>query len=139
VQGRATFSGLRIRGPRTTGDTLGTGAHQLQFSAPGFTAVASASFDVEVSYAYNVVDVFTRNSCIACHGFTHANTVGGAATGTCAGNTRVVAGDTLASILYDKIRRTTPACGGVMPTSGLMSALQIRVVRDWILQGARNN
>lgn len=140
VNGRATFSGLRIRGPRAAGDTLGTGAHVLQFSTPGFAAVNSGSLPVEVSYAYNVVDVYTRNSCIACHSYTFANSVNQPATlGACAGATRIVPFDTTFSVIYEKIRTTTPACGGVMPQAGQMSALQIRIVRDWILQGARNN
>ena len=111
VSGRATFSGLRIRGTRVSADTLGTGAHVLQFSTPGFTAVTSNALSVEVSYAYNVVDVFTRNSCIACHSFTHANTVNQPATlGACAGATRVVPSDTTLSTLYQKVRTLTPAC-----------------------------
>jgi len=141
VNGRATFTGLRIRGSRTGGDTLGIGAHVLQFSAPGFTAVNSASLPVEVSFAYNVADVFTRGACASCHTFTPATLVNQPATlGACAGTIRVTPSDTLLSSLYEKMRTTTPACGGtVMPTGGLMSALQIRIVRDWILQGARNN
>jgi len=140
VAGRATFSGLRIRGPRATGDTLGTGPHALQFSAPGYAAVRSDTFQVAVSYSYNLVDVLTRNSCIACHGFTWANLVNGNATlAPCAPRTRIVAADTANSVVYEKIRTATPACGSVMPTTGQMSALQIRLVRDWILQGALNN
>lgn len=140
VSGRATFAGLRIRGTRVSADTLGTGAHVLQFSTPGFTAVTSGTLSVEVSLAYNIGDVFTRNSCVACHGFTFANTVNAPATmAPCAPATRVVPFDTLNSVLYDKVRRATPTCGTVMPTGGLMSALQISLVRDWILQGARNN
>jgi hypothetical protein len=140
VNGRATISGLLIRGPRTTGDTLGTGPHVLQFSAPGYAAVRSDTFQVAVSYAYNIVDVYTRNGCIGCHGFTYANTVNqNTALGPCTPRTRIVAADTANSAIYDKIRTATPACGGVMPLTGLMSALQIRLVRDWILQGALNN
>ena len=140
VNGRATFSGLRIRGTSLVRDTLGTGKHVLQFSTPGFTAVTADSLNVDVSYAYNVVDVFTRNSCLGCHGFTIANTVGQPATlAPCAPMTRVVAYDTLNSAIYDKIRRVAPACGGVMPPAGQMSLRQILLVRDWIMQGARNN
>ncbi len=138
--GRATFTGLRIRGTRTSGDTLGTGPHVLQFTAPGYNAVRSDTVQVGVSYAYNVVDVYTRNGCIGCHGFTYANSVNQPATlGACAGAMRIVPGDTVSSVIYAKIRTATPACGVVMPTSGLMSATQIRLIRDWILQGAPNN
>jgi len=140
VAGQATFSGLRIRGLRTTGDTLGTGPHQLQFSAPGYAAVLSDTFQVAVSYSYNLVDVLTRNSCIACHGFTWANLVNGnASLAPCAPRTRIVAADTANSVVYEKIRTAAPSCGSVMPTTGQMSTLQILLVRDWILQGALNN
>ncbi len=140
VAGTATFSGLLIRGLRPAGDTLGTGPHVLQFSSPGFNAVRSDTVQVAVSFAYNIVDIWTRNGCASgCHSFSvHANNT--AATSlSCAGRTRIVANDTLTSFTYEKIRTATPSCGGVMPTGGLMSTLQIRLVRDWILQGAPNN
>ena len=140
VNGRATFSGLRIRGTSAVRDTLGTGRHVLQFSTPGFAAATADSVNVEVSYAYNVVDVYTRNSCLGCHGFTIANSVNQPTTlAPCAPRLRVVAFDTLNSAIYEKIRSSAPACGGVMPTAGLMSLRQILLVRDWIMQGARNN
>lgn len=140
VNGRATFGGLRIRGPRATGDTLGTGPHALQFSAPGYASVRSDTFQVAVSFAYNLVDVMTRNGCIGCHGFTYANTVNqNTSLGPCTPRTRFVAADTVNSAIYEKIRTATPACGAFMPLAGLMSTLQVHLVRDWILQGALNN
>ena len=140
VNGRATFSGLRIRGTSAVRDTLGTGRHVLQFSTPGFAAATADSVNVEVSYAYNVVDVYTRNSCLGCHGFTIANSVNQPTTlAPCAPRLRVVAFDTLNSAIYEKIRTSAPACGGVMPPAGQMSLRQILLVRDWIMQGARNN
>lgn len=140
VAGRATFSGLRIRGASAVRDTLGTGKHLLQFSTPGFTAVSADSLNVDVSYAYNVVDVYTRNSCLGCHGYTIANTVNQPTTlAPCAPRLRIVAYDTLNSAIYEKIKNAVPACGGVMPVAGQMSLRQILLVRDWIMQGARNN
>lgn len=140
VNGRATFSGLRIRGTSAVRDTLGTGTHRLQFSTPGFTAVTADSLNVDVSYAYNVVDVYTRNSCLGCHGYTIANTVNQPTTlAPCAPRLRIVAYDTLNSAIYEKIKNAVPACGGVMPPAGQISLRQILLVRDWIMQGARNN
>jgi hypothetical protein len=141
VNGRATFTGLRIRGASAVRDTLGTGTHRLQFSTPGFAAVTADSLNVDVSYAYNVVDVYTRNSCLGCHGYTIANTVNQPTTlAPCAPRLRIVAYDTLNSAIYEKIRNSVPACGGVMPPMpATMSLLQILLVRDWIMQGARNN
>ena len=140
VQGRATFSGLTIRGTRAGGDTLGTGTHVLQFSAPGYAAVQADPLPVGVSFAYNLLnDVFIRNGCTGCHSFTYANLVNAATTLSCAGSTRVIASDTTNSALYFKVKSATPSCGAVMPTSGLMSLTQIQLIRDWIRQGAPNN
>ncbi len=141
VNGVATFSGLRIRGLRTGTDTLGTGPHVLRFSAAGFNAVDSDTLQVAVSFAYNVLDVWTRGGCASgCHSFgTYAGNFGNAAFGACTGLPRIVPGDTTASLTYQKIRTATPSCGVVMPTSGLMSPIQVRIIRDWILQGAPNN
>jgi hypothetical protein len=141
VGGVATFSGLRIRGLRTGGDTLGTGPHVLRFTAPGFNAVNSDTFQVAVSFAYNVLDVWTRGGCASgCHSFgTYAGNFGNAAFGACTGQTRIVAGNAAASLTYQKIASATPACGTVMPTAGLMSPIQIQLIRDWINQGAMNN
>lgn len=138
VNGQATFSGLVIRGIGSA-DTLGPGKVQLQFSSPGYTAVTSDTLVVGVSYSANVAGILTRN-CAGCHNFTFATTVNQPSSfAPCAPRTRVTASDTVSSVLYEKIRTTTPACGGVMPQAGLMSARQIQLIRDWILQGARNN
>jgi hypothetical protein len=137
--GLATFSGLLIRGTSATSDTLGTGTHIITFSSPGFASVAD-TFNVGISFSYNVVNVLTRN-CNGCHGFTYANLTASPTTSpfSCAGNTRVVASDTTNSFAYQKIKSASPSCGGVMPTTGQMSINQIRLIRDWIVQGAPNN
>lgn len=137
VQGRATFSGLLIKGTRAATDTLGTGQQILQFSSPGFSSVTD-TVQVGVSFGYNIVDIFQRN-CNSCHGFNYGNTVNAATSFSCTGNTRVVASDTSSSYIYTKIKTASPPCGSVMPTSGQMSATQVKLIRDWILQGAPNN
>ncbi|HEX9580962.1 MAG TPA: Ig-like domain-containing protein [Gemmatimonadales bacterium] len=139
--GRVVFAGLRIRGPSATSDTLGPGVHQLRFAASGFSDVVSANLNVEVSYGYNVQRVYDLNGCVTCHGLTYANSVNQpTGAGACAGRLRVVPGDTtVASVIYDKVRTATPSCGVVMPPAGLISARQITIIRDWILQGAKNN
>lgn len=140
VAGRATFSGLLIRGLRTTTDTLGTGPHVIQFSSPGFSSTRSDTLQVGVSFGYNVVDVLARG-CNGCHGFTYASLTASptASPFSCAGRTRIIASDTTSSFAYEKMKTASPSCGTVMPTSGLMSTIHIRLVRDWILQGAPNN
>jgi len=143
VNGRATFAGLRITGLRAGGDTLGTGPHLLQFTSPGFNAVTTDTLRVASSFAYNVHDIWVRGGCASgCHTFgTYAGNFGNATLAPCAGQARIVAGDTVNSLIYQKIRSATPACGVYMPppTTPLLSARQVRIVRDWILAGAPNN
>jgi hypothetical protein len=137
VDGRATFSGLHVRGPRVAGDTLGLGAHVLRFTVPGLAPVESDTVRVEVSWAYNVVDVLNRG-CVGCHAYTVENTLDvPVAGGPCIGRVRVVAGDST-SLLYEKMQ-PAPSCGSAMPFGPLMSPRQRLIVRDWIVQGARNN
>lgn len=137
VAGRATFSGLRVRGIRAAGDTLGTGPHVLEFSVPGLAPVKSDTMQVEVSFAYNVADVFSRGCGGACHNFTPATIVNVNGTLSCTSRVRVVAGDSL-SLMYEKMK-PAPSCGSAMPFGPLMSLRQRFLVRDWILQGARDN
>ena len=141
VNGVATFSGLRIRGTRTTGDTLGTGPHVLQFSTPGFPAVRSDTFQVGVSFGYNITDIWSRNGCSSgCHSFgTYAQDTASTSL-SCAGRKRIVPNDTTNSFIYEKIKGV-PSCGGQMPASPFtaLSPAQVRLVRDWILQGGKNN
>jgi len=139
VNGVANFTGLRVTGLRAAGDTLGTGPHVLQFSSPGFNAVRSDTFQVAVSFAYNIKDVTGRN-CAGCHSFTvYGNLVNAQASLSCTTFTRVVPSDTTASLVYQKIKTATPVCGSFMPTTGLISTLQVHLIRDWIVQGAPNN
>ncbi len=136
VQGLVEFSGLLIRGPRTEGDTLGMGKHVLQFDVPGMGTLRSDTVNVEVSYAYNVSDVFQRE-CWGCHDelSTYEGTIGPAVIPPCTG-TRVVPADSL-SLLYVKMKEA-PSCGAWMPF-GPKNPRSGRIVRDWILQGARDN
>lgn len=141
VNGRATFAALRIRGTQTTVDTIGIGPHVLEFSSGALTPLRSDTVHVDISLAYNVEFVFANRGCTACHGFayTFANMVNAPATfGPCAGQSRVVPGDST-SMMYLKVKTLTPACGGPMPGATLMSPRLQRILRDWILQGAKNN
>jgi hypothetical protein len=59
----------------------------------------------------------------------------------CAGRKRVVANDPAASVLYTKIERTAPLCGGPMPPQPevALSPAEVTLVRDWIMAGAPND
>lgn len=53
-----------------------------------------------------------------------------------AGTVRVVAGDSAASLLVNKIANETPDCGDAMPFGQALDAEQIEVIRAWIDIGA---
>ncbi|HET8933866.1 MAG TPA: PQQ-binding-like beta-propeller repeat protein [Polyangiales bacterium] len=55
------------------------------------------------------------------------------------GGMRVVPNDAANSLLVDKIENPTPKCGGHMPPGGMLTAAQLKQVRDWIMAGAMNN
>lgn len=55
------------------------------------------------------------------------------------GGVRVVPNDPANSLFVDKIENPTPKCGGHMPPGGMLSAAQLKQVRDWIMAGAMNN
>ena len=60
---------------------------------------------------------------------------------SCAGRKRVVANDPAASVLYSKIQRSAPLCGGPMPppAEDALSPAEVTLVRDWIMAGAPND
>jgi hypothetical protein len=51
---------------------------------------------------------------------------------------RVKAGDPAASLLIQKLEGTQ-TCGNTMPPSGMLKPDQIKLVRDWITAGAKND
>ena len=54
--------------------------------------------------------------------------------------TRVVAGDSSASLLFEKVDSNSPSVGARMPLGGAaLSDADIALIRDWIDQGAENN
>jgi mono/diheme cytochrome c family protein len=58
----------------------------------------------------------------------------------CGGKTYVVPRQPDASLLYDKISKTTPTCGMRMPATGtVLTDPEIATVRAWIAAGAMNN
>lgn len=72
-------------------------------------------------------------------GTAYGSLVNVAATGP-TGRTRVVPGDLSGSYLIDKLTLTAPAVGGRMPLGGdPVDAAQLKVVKDWISAGAKND
>ena len=146
VNGQATFTDLLIRGDSVLGDSLGTGNHQLQFSATGLNSVTSATLDVAVSFSYNVQFLFGLTfgaTCLQCHSTfnTTAGLVGQAPSlNTASCGTLVVASNANGSFLMQKLDGTqSGGCGAGMPFTGTLSSLLRDIVRNWINQGASSN
>lgn len=66
----------------------------------------------------------------------YAALVNVAATGT-AGETLVIPNDPDGSYLIKKLEDASDIAGDVMPSTGALSADQIKLVRDWIAAGAK--
>jgi len=145
VSGQATFTNLLIRGPQAGGDTVGFGAHRLEFTAAATDPDTSATFNVAVSFGYNVAYLFglPAASCLNCHSsygdpavlVNQLPTLNSTGCGTL-----VVPSSSATSFLMQKMDNThTAGCGTVMPTGGVLSVLLRSMVRSWIDEGAANN
>ena len=145
VNGHAIFAGLTIRGVQSAGDTLGFGAHEIEFTAAGTDPDTSGSFDVAVSFSYNVAYLFElpMASCLACHSTfgDPAVLVNQPPTLNAPGcGTLVVPSSSATSYLMQKMDNTHPGgCGTVMPTGGSLAQTLRDMVRTWINEGAANN
>ncbi len=105
-----------------------------------------------VSFADDIQPIFDA-SCIVCHvsggiadAIMHLNaeesfdaSVGQPSVQD-ASLTRVVAGDSSTSLLFQKVSSDSPPVGARMPLGGApLSDADIALIRDWIDQGAANN
>ena len=122
-------------------------------SVPGVTAKSvTVTVNVDWSYANDIAPLLS--GCTGCHqasetdaaysaNFTVYSQIVNAATHTstaCDGRIRIVANDTINSVMYDKLAHATPQCGGHMPGSTTFwSASDLQKMREWILRGAPNN
>jgi hypothetical protein len=94
-----------------------------------------------VSFAQNVLPIFTRFGCISCHGGTNGLTVGTVAQLLAGGQSgaAIVAGQAENSLLIRKLS-APPPFGSRMPQGGpYLPDSTITVLKSWINQGALNN
>jgi len=92
-----------------------------------------------IGFAAAVLPILQGN-CTGCHApdmTVHANLVGAPAGGY-GGLFRVAAGDTAASVLYQKVNGN-PAFGARMPFGGQLLPDQIALIGQWITEGALDN
>lgn len=100
-----------------------------------------------LSYVTHIEPIWQKNNCLS--GYCHGGVAGGLnlktdgyknlvdAKSTSGAWTRVVAGDTAKSLLYEKVSKDSPAEGGRMPQGGTLTADEIKTIGDWITQGAK--
>ena len=121
-------------------DSFGRMANQVQLNAGAASGAATDYGIYTWSGDVNPVIGTPATFCSSCHSWSPGAIVGVAATlAPCAGQTRVVAGNAGASILYTKSANAA-TCGGVMPPSSTgLSAANLKILRAWINNGALNN
>ena len=121
-------------------DSFGRMANQVQLNAGAASGAATDYGIYTWSGDVNPVIGTPATFCSSCHSWSPGTIVGVAATLTpCAGQTRVIAGNAGASILYTKSANAA-TCGGVMPPSSTgLSAANLKILRAWINNGALNN
>jgi hypothetical protein len=96
-----------------------------------------------VSFSNDLMPVFSV-ACTECHEFSMRNPTYAALTSTvpagptCGGSPRLVPGNGLGSLLYQKVARTA-ACGGPMPPAVTLPPATVDLIRRWIDEGAQNN
>ena len=98
-----------------------------------------------ISFANDVQPIFDQ-SCTSCHpgsgnlDLTAANSYNQLVNVNASGYSakRVVPGDAANSVLYKKIDGSG-AYGSNMPLGGNLSTAQINIIKQWIVEGAKNN
>lgn len=101
----------------------------------------SSGSNVEVTFSKNVLSIFKTYGCTGCHGGTNGlqlNTVQGILTGGFNGPAVIPFKDD-SSIVIRKIS-PTPPFGGRMPQGGnFVTDQDVKALKDWINQGAKDN
>jgi outer membrane protein assembly factor BamB len=64
---------------------------------------------------------------------------GGGASCSTTNMMRVTANDPTNSLLLNKVEQAMPVCGSRMPPGGMLTAAEIKQIRDWIMAGAKND
>jgi hypothetical protein len=104
----------------------------------GFTAVSAVAQQASVNFDKQVQPILTDN-CTVCHKGTsapaglHLDTAAGLMKGSVSGGV-IVPGNSKNSLLVQRISDTT---GSQMPPSGPLTKDQIKVITDWVDQGAK--
>jgi hypothetical protein len=158
----STASGSVASGSGTSGSGA-SGAATSGASGSGSGASGSGSSADDAGTPVTWTEVYTTiisGKCASCHvtgktgvskgkldlstqATAYMNLVGVMAAGTSCGTskqTRVVAGDSTTSLLYNKVSMAKPVCGERMPDDNpALVAASISTIKAWIDQGAINN
>lgn len=90
---------------------------------------------VDISFATEIQPIF-NNNCVACHaGALVPDLRSGNAYAAITSGGFIVANDLAASKLYQRLTGN----GNLMPPGGALASTNINLVKNWILQGAKNN
>lgn len=138
ASGQVTLTSWTMSGAAAD-DGLGRMANSVSVTA-GSASAAAIDYGI-YTWLSNVRPIIgpSASFCSSCHALDrNPNNIVGVAS-SCGGIIYVVAGNAGASFVYHKITGTQ-ACGNAMPPpSGGLSALNIKIVRAWINNGAQNN
>jgi len=151
ASGCAAFSVVAGGGPSTlsAGDSLvvtvafapTAGGHvecQVELG-PGCTPVAVRGDATTVSFSADIAPILSQQQCTLCHGWTAARQIVNVTSAGYRPARIIVPFDTTGSVLYGKITNSG-RYGASMPQGGQLMPLVQRVrIRDWILEGARDN
>jgi hypothetical protein len=126
-------SGVPDAGPRMDAGTSDAGS-----SDAGTPDAGPPDSGTQVSFAADIQPILT-NRCQPCHTWSYASTVNVMTSCGGMGSVYVSPNSLDNSRLYGKVAGV-PACGSPMPL-GLppLPQAELDLIRDWILQGARNN
>lgn len=90
---------------------------------------------VDISFATEIQPIF-NNNCVSCHAGSLAPDLrSGNSYNAITSGGFIVANDLAASKIYQRLTGN----GNIMPPSGALSSVNINLVKNWILQGAKNN
>jgi len=106
---------------------------------PGCTPVPVRGDATTVSFSADIAPILSQQQCTLCHGWTAARQIVNVTSAGYRPARIIVPFDTTGSVLYGKITNSG-RYGASMPQGGPLMPLGQRVrIRDWILEGARDN
>lgn len=109
-------------------------------TGPGCPDLPVSGFGFTISFATDIRPILQNRSCTACHGWNSAVQWVDQPSSFYPPNILVVPFDPASSLVYRKITNPGPGLGSRMPQGQPpLPAAEVNKIRDWILEGARDN